>query len=347
MSVDAPSEIQAEPYLPLDIAWTYNARAGFGTDAPKIFDQSVMIATRQGSVHFIDLISGKRNGMKRFGDAINGAPAVIGDILVVPLAAGRTSLVAYDLHRADLRWRLRGDPIQVGITSLESGGIYVNSVGEVQRFRIDNGEAVWTYQMEGRARAHASALVHNQWVIIASDNGTVLALSLVDGTRQWSIDVGSPIYAEPEIRGERLLVSTTQGSLLALNVQTGEIQWSTTLLDRTVRMSSPAADHEIVVVGASDGILRVFDLDTGEIKWIAQCPDALVARPLITSDVIYTGSMGNWLYAFDRQKGDLLQEIELRGRVKSGMALAQGGLIVLTEPRYVVRLISLNTDEYL
>ena len=132
-----------------------------------------------------------------------------------------------------------------------------------------------------------------------------------------------------------------------MDVQKGDIHWNTTLADETVQISSPTADHELVVAGASDGVLRVFDLDTGEMKWSAQCSDALAARPLITSEVIYTGSMGNWFYAFDRHNGDLLQQIELRGRVKSAMALAEGGLIILTEPRYVVRLTPLNTDVHL
>ncbi|MCY3595703.1 MAG: PQQ-binding-like beta-propeller repeat protein [Bacteroidetes bacterium] len=347
VSVDAPSETQAEPHLPLGIAWTYNARAGFGPDAPQIFDNSVMVATRQGTVHFIDVVTGRRGGNKRFGDAINGSPAVIGNTLIVPLAGGRMALAAYDLDRADMRWRLRGDPIQVGVTALESGGIYVNTAGEVRRFEIDDGAVVWTHQIEGRARVHASPLVHHQLVIVVIDNGTVLALSLNDGSQQWSVDVGSPIYVAPEIYGEMLLVSTTRGSLFAMDVQKGDIHWNTTLADETVQISSPTADHELVVAGASDGVLRVFDLDTGEMKWSAQCSDALAARPLITSEVIYTGSMGNWFYAFDRHNGDLLQQIELRGRVKSAMALAEGGLIILTEPRYVVRLTPLNTDVHL
>ena len=50
-------------------------------------------------------------------------------------------------------------------------------------------------------------------------------------------------------------------------------------------------------------------------------------------------------YAFDRANGDLLQEIELRGRVKSAIGLASEGLIVLTEPRYVVRLSPAEIDD--
>ncbi len=342
VNLKSSMDTQIEPALPLEIVWTYNARAGFGPDAPLIFDRSVMVATRQGTVHFIDILTGRREGNKRFGDAVNGGPAVIENTLIVPLAQGRRALIAYDLDRADMRWRLRGAPIQVGVIPLETGGIYVNTAGQVQRFELDDGRIVWSHQMKGRV--HATPVTYGQSVIVAADNGNVRALSMRDGSPQWSVDVGDPVYVAPEIYGETLLVATTRGSLFAMDAHRGEVLWDTALADETVQFSSPAADHELVAAGASDGILRVFDLDTGNIKWSASCPDALAAKPLITSDVIYTGSMGNWFYAFDRDHGALLQQIELQGRVKSAIALATGGLIILTEPRYVVRLASFSSD---
>ena len=72
-----------------------------------------MVGTRQGEVHVIDLATGKRKGNKRFGDAINGTPAVIGQTMAVPLAQGRRAVAAYNLDQASMRWRTRGAPVQV------------------------------------------------------------------------------------------------------------------------------------------------------------------------------------------------------------------------------------------
>ena len=130
-----------------------------------------------------------------------------------------------------------------------------------------------------------------------------------------------------------------------MNLDTGEIVWSAALEDETVHFSSAAVDDELVIAGASDGALRAFNIDTGSIEWIVQCSDALVAQPLIVGEAVYVGSMGSWFYAFDRASGELLQEIELRGRVKSAIGLASEGLIVLTEPRYVVRLSPVEIDD--
>lgn len=345
MDIRPLPRVEFGPVPPLEIAWTYNARAGFGPDAPLLFEDNVLVATRQGELHVIDLATGKRGGTKRFGDAVNGSPAVIGKTVVVPIAMGRRALTAYDLDASDIRWRARGASVHVGVASVEDGGVFVNTVGEVQRFDVEGGTVAWMHQLPEAMRVHAKPLVHDGLVIVAGDNGIVMALSLDDGTLQWSADINLPIYVAPVAYNKKLLVSTTHGSLLSMNLDTGEIAWSVVLEDETVHFSSPAVDGELVIAGASDGVLRAINSDTGSIEWIVQCSDALAAQPLIVGETVYVGSMGNWFYAFDRASGELLQEIELRGRVKSAIGLVSEGLIVLTEPRYVVRLSPVKTDD--
>lgn len=338
------SEAEMGPVTPLSIAWTYNARAGFGPDAPLIVNKTVIVATRQGEVHFIDSETGKRSGIKRFGDAINGSPVVIGTTLVVPVAKGRRALVAYDLNQSRTRWRIRGAPIQAGIMPLDSGGIFVNTDGQVQRFQAGTGTIVWTYQIEGYGRVHARPLAWRDLVILAVDNGIVLGLSIADGSLRWAIDLGDPVYVTPAVYEETLLVSTTQGRILALDLLSQNLKWDVTLSDENIQVSTPAADHELVVVGASDGALRGFDVSTGESMWTAQLADALVIEPLITKAAVYTGSMGARFYAIDRHSGDILQEIELQGRVKSAIGISDGTMTILSEPRYVIRLTSSRID---
>jgi outer membrane protein assembly factor BamB len=45
--------------------------------------------------------------------------------------------------------------------------------------------------------------------------------------------------------------------------------------------------------------------------------------------------MGRMLYVFNRSTGALDWEAELKGRIKSGMVVRNGYLVVLTEPRFV------------
>lgn len=330
--------------LPLHIDWKYNARAGFGPDPPLIVGNNIIVSTRRGEVHVIAVDSGKRLARKNFGDAINGSVALIDSTLVIPLAQGRRMLLAYDVQRGEMQWRIRGAPIEVGITPLDDGGLFVTTDGMINRFMIADGEIVWQYGLSPQQRVYARPIVHNHSVIIAVDNGEVIALSLSDGSLQWILDIGSPIYATPQSNNELLIVSTTQGRLVAVDINERNIRWDITFHDNTLRLSTAAIDDKLIAIGGSDGILRVIELETGEIQWERQCPDALVAQPIITDTVIYTASMGHLFYAFDRQTGEELQALELRGRVKSSIGVSDGGLILLSEPRDVIKLSTLHSE---
>jgi len=330
--------------LPLHIDWKYNARAGFGPDPPLIVGNNIIVSTRRGEVHVIAVDSGKRLARKNFGDAINGSVALIDSTLVIPLAQGRRMLLAYDVQRGEMQWRIRGAPIEVGITPLDDGGLFVTTDGMINRFMIADGEIVWQYGLSPQQRVYARPIVHYHSVIIAVDNGEVIALSLSDGSLQWILDIGSPIYATPQSNNELLIVSTTQGRLVAVDINERNIRWDITFHDNTLRLSTAAIDDKLIAIGGSDGILRVIELETGEIQWETQCPDALVTQPIITDTVIYTASMGHLFYAFDRQTGEELQALELRGRVKSSIGVSDGGLILLSEPRDVIKLSTLHSE---
>ena len=340
LHVDLRPQAAMDPVLdaPLEVAWSYNARAGFGPDAPQSFGEYILISTRQGEVHVIEAATGRRVGAKRFGDAVNGAPVVVDRVLVVPVAAGRSSLVAYNLSRAQVIWRRRGPPIHTGLAAVEEDVILVNTDGVVERVRAADGELVWSHALTDAPRVYARPIVLPDRVIIVDEHGRAVALDPDRGTVIWEHHVGGQVYTAPASGDGRLAVPTTRGQLSVLDLNTGERLWQFALPDSTVRMATPAVNEKVVVAGASDGFLRKWDAISGALEWVFDGGEALTAAPVLTDSFAYAGSMGRRLLAVRMADGTLAQEIELRGRIKSSMTLQPDGLIVLTEPRYVVRL---------
>ena len=329
---------------PLEVAWTYNARAGFGPDAPESFRDLIMVSTRQGEVHLIETDTGRRIGSKRFGDAINGAPVLVNGTLVVPLAAGRSTLVGYDLDDARVLWRWRGAPIHTGLAEVDNHVILVDIEGTVQSVRATDGNIVWTFELPQAARVHARPVVQADRVFIIDDQGHVFALDASTGALIWEARISGHVYNAPTVREKHLVVPTTRGRLSVLDAHTGAMLWTTALPDTTVRFSTPDLNETTVVAGASDGYLRMWEVETGELRWAFDGGEALVAAPVLTDDHVYAASMGQTLYVVRTEDGSQMQEIELRGRVKSSMARQSGGLVVLTEPRYVMRLVEANGE---
>ena len=340
LQVDLNPRTSAEPApsTPLEIAWSYNARAGFGPDAAQPFDGYILVGTRQGEVHVIEEASGRRVGTKRFGDVVNGSPVVVGRTLVVPVAAGRSALIGYDLRRAQVLWRRQGTPIHTGLVVADQDVILVDLDGTVRRVRAEDGELVWAHELPGMPRVHARPIVTSNMVVIADERGHVYSLDTTTGQLIWTANVPGRVGVTPAIEGGRLVVATTRGRLSVLDVDSGEDLLHVELPDTTVRFTTPAIRGAHVVAGASDGMLRMWDIDAGVLNWAFDGEEALTAAPVMTGSHVYVGSMGRRLYAVRKSDGTLVQEIELRGRIKSSLAVQPDALIVLTEPRYVVRL---------
>lgn len=78
----------------LEMAWEYSANAGFGPGSALLLQDRVLVATRKGEVHTIELETGRGRGFKRMGEAIEATPLIHQGLLFVPTSWGEKSLVA-------------------------------------------------------------------------------------------------------------------------------------------------------------------------------------------------------------------------------------------------------------
>ena len=320
---------------PLEEAWIYNAGAGFGPVSPLLLRNVLLVATRKGEIHGISLETGKKTGVENFGDAIDGTPLVVGDLMYVPVADGRRALTAYNLRRGSKAWEVKGVPIETGLLAVKDGVVAVDADATVRRYRSDSKEPVWETALGEDITVHATPLLADGRIIVIDDRGGVVALDQADGAVQWTAALGKPVYTSVAANETHLFIPTTRARFVVLDAVQGTVAWDFTLPDSTVRFAPPAVDGDLVVFGASDGVVRALDAATGAVRWTFEDDAAITAAPLITLNTVYVGTMGKKLFGLNRTDGTVQWEYELKGRVKSAMAARDGHLIVLSEPRYV------------
>ncbi len=342
---------------PLQLRWRFNAQAGFGVVSPLILGDALLVATRKGEVHAVDLESGKRFGRDEFGDAIEGTPAHVDGLLVVPVAWGGRAVRASDLLTGNRLWRVGDIPVSSGLTVWGDFVLAGDVEGYVRAWRLLDGEEAWSVQLDERAGIYSTPVLIGDTLVVANDRGRVTALNPSDGTFFWSEDAGAPVQVSLAATEDMVFAATTRGSIRALDVRSGALRWAYDLTNReegeyiadqgglsTQRgsyappqtyFSAPAIGKRDVVFGASDGIVRSLDIKDGSLNWEADASAAVSAPPVITAETVYVGTMGALLMGFDRTDGSLIWNTELDGRIKSAFALKESLLIVLAEPRYV------------
>ena len=144
---------------PLEKIWEYNAAAGFGPGSPLIVNGTVLVSTRKGEVHSIDLETGRRRGFKAFGEGIEGSPVVSDGKLFVPIDMGRRSLTAWDLAKGNTAWRKKDTFISAGLSADQEAIYAVDIKGVIYAILKEDGETKWTYDLGHRAIGKASPLL--------------------------------------------------------------------------------------------------------------------------------------------------------------------------------------------
>ena len=325
------------PTPPLTLRWDHTTEGGFGPASPLIAGGYVIVSTRAGRVDVIDLSSGRKVGRVTLGDAIEGAPVLVDErTLVVPVAAGRNGLVAYNLATGSKTWTLRDNLHAAGL--LLSGGTVVAAAldGTLRGFEPLSGNERWSMQLDSMRAFYAAPTEIADGLIVAADEaGGLVAFSPTTGLIQWRKEIGLPVMRTPAASRGRFFVPTTRGQLIALDSESGETVWTYSADAERARFATPAVDERYVIVGATDGILRCLDPATGEEIWRHTFDGNISAAPLLAGDVVYVGTMRERIAALDVSSGELLWDAELPGRVKSAPAARDGILIVLSEPKHV------------
>ncbi|GAB5518928.1 MAG: outer membrane protein assembly factor BamB [Rhodothermales bacterium] len=335
--------------LPLELVWRYNGGAGFGPEAAMVSGEVLFVSNRKGEVHAIDVVTGKKLGVEEFGESVESATATDGRWLYLASTQGRRKLFAYDMERGRTTWRLRMEPSDAGIVLHDDLLITADLFGLIRAHKQATGDEVWSAELgteDDPTGVKAPLRLMSDGHLIATDiDGWVYRIDAATGETQWETEIGAPIYQAPAVTDDALYVPTTRGTMIVLDAATGAERWQRTVPDSTIRFTTPAVASDVVVTSTTDGIVEAHDPQSGVVLWSFTSPAAIVAAPLLTQQHVFVGSMGKQLYVLDRDTGALLEQHEVKGRIKTAIVAYDDSVIVLCEPQHIYRFATRTEQE--
>lgn len=223
-----------------------------------------------------------------------------------------------------------------------------NRDGRVYKIDATSGDTLWQGDVGGEVFSAADA--DARIVVVALENGEVVALSVETAEEVWRTAMGRQISAVPAVGEGRVVVRTAGGVVAGLNAADGKVAWS---VERTVPGlavhgdAQPAIVDDVVFIGLSNGKLLAMNVVTGAEYWereisaakgrneLERLSDA-DAQPLIAGNTIFGAAYQGSVAAVQV----LNAEISWRAKVSTRlpMALADGKLLVTDELGAVVAL---------
>ena len=149
-----------------------------------------------------------------------------------------------------------------------NGVFAVNRRGHIKRFDSESGKMVW--QTKLAKNTFAGVGLGEGLVLVALDDGKVIAVNAESGEQEWEAPINRQISAVPAVGSGRVIVRTSDGLLIGLDSASGDTVWS---VQRSVPGlsvhgdSTPLIAGDSVITGLASGKLMANSVVNGRDFW--------------------------------------------------------------------------------
>jgi outer membrane protein assembly factor BamB len=237
------------------------------------------------------------------------APGFDATSAFVPLNGGQ--LVAVDLNRGTIRWRL--DVATTFTPATGEGLVFTVSEQTIEARDAATGETKWRTPLPGGAAA--PLYWDTGWLLASTTAGDLAAFRASDGTMVWRRQLGAPLVAPPGPALDRLFLPLADNRVVAVLLATGDTVWERTL---SAPVSGLLALEDQLVFGTTAKEVMSVDVMRGRDRWRWKIGGDMAGRPAADDTAIYFASRDNILRAVHRGSGNLKWKAGLLSRPAGG-----------------------------
>jgi outer membrane protein assembly factor BamB len=322
-------ETQLSPPLMPD--WNYHAGGGFSTNALLVKGTVLFLTTLHGELHLIDTETGKKIGRVNLNEPISGSPVLFDHIIVVPLAAGDRTLIAYDLLAGKRIWSKDIGPIESSLLLYRNILFAASRNGTLYAVDPHTGEEFWRRNFDTFIYSAPSAA--DEMLYIATSEGLAFALDYKSGDPRWESDTMRTILTSPVVGSERIYIAARDSVMYCLNKATGELVWSRNLGARI--FGAPSVGSTYLITGTAGGDLIALSPENGTEAWRFRAKAVVNSPPLIAGNFVYFVSLDKHVYVLDEHSGILHWSYDTSSRLKTTPIIVRDRLIICAENRRV------------
>lgn len=312
---------------PYQVRWTFvtssTERAGVD-GAPIISGETVYLADRKGTIHAIDLASGKTRWTCKAADGFATAPLVMGDKLLLGDLSG--TFYCISSKTGEVLWTI--DTQSAIHASANSDGkriLFANDGAQVYCVSPD-GNIIW--QAQAGDRINSAPCIAGDTVYISGCDAQLRALNLADGKEKFVADMGALAPGSPTIVDGRIIVGCDQGRVVCFDVN-GRPQWTYDQIgNQAMVFATPAISDGLAIVGTRDRQIHAIDISSGQRVWAYPTRGEIDASPLISDGRAFVAGKDKTLYVLDARTGKELWTFAAGRSLDAGCAIGNGTIIL-------------------
>ena len=187
--------------------------------------------------------------------------------------------------------------------------------GELVALSADNGDKLWTYDLNAPARSAPTYADGKAYVV--SVTNVLHAVNTADGTEAWVApgvgeSAGIISAASPAVSGNTVVVPFSSGEIAAFDIKDGQFKWVDAVVrsTRTLAVSgltdvaaSPVIEDGVVYATGVAGRTIAVSLSKGERLWEQNIGSAYT--PIVSGNALFLVDLNDNMIALDRKTGKM------------------------------------------
>ncbi len=342
---EPPAELESfDKQAALRSLWSRDT--GDGTDeqlvklVPKVVDERVYVADRDGSVWTYELDSGKKVWRSKTGIAISAGPGVGEELVLV--GSSEAELAALSADSGEERWRTTVSSEVLSVPQVYEDVVIVQTVdGNIAGLNAQTGDRLWIYDRSAPVltlRGTSTPLVEDGLVLAGFSSGKLTVLEIESGRQVWEAAVAVSrgrselqrivdIDADPVVKDGVLYVASYQGSLVAISLRDGRQIWNRDMS----AYAGVAVDRQQIYISDADSEVWALDRRSGASLWKQdKLRHRSLTGPTVIDDYVAVGDFEGYVHLLSRTDGSIV------GRVRADGDGVQTAPVALTGNRLLV-----------
>ncbi len=323
---------------PRELLWSLETKKPLKS-SPVIAKGILFIGSLNKTIHFVDVLSGKHLGSRKFDTSISTSGCISDTILYLAQDKGDETFFALNLLTGDLVWKRKLGDISSSPQIYQEKVFVGSDSGFLLAFDRFSGEKSWEFKT-GDVVSSTPAC-DGEIVCFASGDDNLYALDRKTGELKWRFGAGGSIYSSPAIKVEnpanrgddKVFFGCVDGHLYALQIEDGSLVWKFKT-DADI-YSSPAVTDTLVYIGSNDHSMYAVDQRTGKLRWKFETGGIIRSSPIAVGDKLFFGSYDGNFYVLDRFSGKLLWKYRTKGMISSSPAYYDGKIYIASEDGYL------------
>lgn len=285
-----------------EVLWSFST-SGPIMASPIIVDDKLLVASSDGSVSLLSRADGKLQWQYQGDSSIVATPALCKGLVAVPTLDGH--LLAIDLKTGMREWKCSvGDAI-VGTPHFHAGNIYIGThSAEVVAVSSASGRRNWQFAADGPIVASPAASVDS--VYIGTQSGTFYSLEAESGRMVWEYSTNGPILSRGVIAFTSVVFCSLDKWVYCCEKYGGALQWKGAVRGK-VQANLVTAPGSVLAV-SKEGWMQCFSLRGGELQWQKNIGKHVESHPLITSKMMFLGTIEGDVMAYTFPKEPVQQK---------------------------------------